>query len=55
MTDILEMIDDLRELHKLYTLGEICELDFQDKIRKYESTVDRFEQDIEDMFSNVPV
>lgn len=29
MNDIFEIIDDLRELQKLYATGEVCELDFK--------------------------
>ena len=47
MTDMLEMIDDLRELQKLYALGEICYTDFQEKILKYESTISDFEEEYE--------
>jgi len=47
MTDILEMIDDLRELQKLYAMGDICYIDFQEKILKYEHTVTDFEQEFE--------
>lgn len=45
MTDVLEMIDDLRELQKLYTMGDICFIDFQEKILKYEDTVSDFEEE----------
>lgn len=44
MTDTLEIIDDLRELQKLYAMGDICFLDFQEKLLKYETIVEEFEQ-----------
>lgn len=47
MTDVLEMIDDLRELQKLYSMGDICYIDFQEKVLKYENIVDEFESILE--------
>ena len=48
MTDIFEMIDDLRELQTLYAMGDICFVDFQEKIQKYETVIDQFEADYAD-------
>jgi hypothetical protein len=50
MTDVLEMIDDLRELQKLYAMNDICFMDFQEKLLKYENIVERFEQDLDEQF-----
>lgn len=50
MTDIFEMIDDLRELQKLYAMGEVCYIDFQEKIQKYERVIDQFEADMHSEF-----
>jgi hypothetical protein len=50
MTDVIEMIDDLRELQKLYAMNEICFMDFQEKLLKYESRFDTFERDMEQEF-----
>lgn len=47
MTDILEIIDDLRELQKLYAMNDICFMDFQEKLLKYENIVNKFEQQLE--------
>lgn len=52
MTDILEMIDDLRELQKLYTMGDICYIDFQEKLLKYEGIVTDYEADMEFGYEN---
>lgn len=46
MTDILEIIDDLRELQKLYAMNDICFLDFQEKLHKYELIVEDFEEEL---------
>ena len=55
MNDLFEMIADLKELQKLYAMGDICYIDFQEKIAKYEGMVEDFEKDMEDMFDNVPL
>lgn len=52
MTDVLEMIDDLRELQKLYSMGDICYIDFQEKVLKYENIVDEFESILEQDYAN---
>jgi len=44
MNDILEFIDDLKELHVLYKQGDIRDFDFANKIQKYERTVEEFER-----------
>lgn len=48
MTDVLEMIDDLLELQKLYAMQDICYIDFQEKIQKYENIVETFEAEYAD-------
>ena len=55
MQEVLEFIDDLRELQKLYAMGDICYIDFQEKIAKYEERADKIERDMEDLFDNMPV
>ena len=45
MSDIFEIMDDLRELRSLYLMGELTEHDFGEKIAKYDSVIDRFEQE----------
>lgn len=50
MTDTLEFIDDLRELQKLYAMGDICFMDFQEKLLKYEAVVEQFEEDLQAEF-----
>ena len=52
MNDILEMIDDLRELQKLYAMNDICFMDFQEKLLKYETIVDGFETALETEYAN---
>lgn len=59
MNDIMEMIDDLRELQLLHAHNKISDSDFELKIQKYEQVVHAFELDLEqmhgDLFENVPV
>ena len=44
MTDILEFIDELKELQELYHTGELRDFDFAIKIAKYEREVEQFER-----------
>ena len=44
MNDILEFIDELKELQSLYHSGDLRDFDFATKIQKYERQVARFEQ-----------
>jgi len=46
MNDILEFIDDLKELEALYQSGDLRELDFKLAIQKYESQVAQYEHDM---------
>jgi tetrahydromethanopterin S-methyltransferase subunit B len=58
MNDIFEILDDLRELKTLYSMNELCLLDFEEKMAKYNAIVDKFEREMapqEDLFDNVPV
>lgn len=52
MTDILEMMDDLRELQKLYAMNDICYMDFQEKLLKYQNIIEQFEQDLEASYAD---
>jgi len=45
MTDIFNFIDELKELQHLYATGEICFMDFQEKIAQYEQQVEQFEEE----------
>jgi len=47
MNDILEMIDDLRELQALYDTGELRNINFGIMLKKYEDRVEQFERDME--------
>jgi hypothetical protein len=59
MVDILEFIDELKELQVLYQTGDLRDFDLQAKIQKYENQVALFEYDIEEqhnlLFKNSPV
>lgn len=48
MVDILEFIDELKELQVLYQTGDLRDFDLQTKIQKYENQVALFERDIEE-------
>tara|TARA_B110000503_G_scaffold2403_1_gene3179 strand:+ start:816 stop:1067 length:252 start_codon:yes stop_codon:yes gene_type:complete len=47
MNDILEFIDELKEMQALYNNGDLRNYDFESKIQKYERMVDEFEAEIE--------
>ena len=48
MVDILEFIDELKELQTLYHSGDLRDFDISTKIQKYERQVAQFEQSIEE-------
>ena len=56
MNDILEFIDDLKELQELYAQGDLREFDFCMKIQKYERVVEQFESQMsaEELFRDSP-
>ncbi len=47
MNDILEMIDDLKELQVLYQTNDLRDFDLQNKIEKYERQIATFEAQME--------
>jgi hypothetical protein len=47
MNELLEFIDELKELEALYQSGELREFDFQMKINKYKREVEKFERAME--------
>jgi len=47
MNDILEFIDELKEMQALYNTGDLRNYDFESKIQKYNGTVDMFEKEYE--------
>jgi hypothetical protein len=47
MVDILEFIDELKELQALYHSGDLRDFDFNTKIQKYEREVELFEAEAE--------
>ena len=51
MVDVLEFIDELKELQTLYHSGDLRDFDFNTKIQKYEREVERFEADMEEQAS----
>jgi len=50
MNDLIEMIQDLRELQHLYATNDLCYLDFQEKIEKYSLVIDEFEAQMENQY-----
>jgi len=51
MNDILEFIDELKELQTLYNSGDLRNFDFDRMVQKYEREVDQFEADMEEQAS----
>jgi len=47
MNDILEFIDELKELQTLYNSGDLRDFDFNTKIQKYERQVAQFEAEMD--------
>jgi hypothetical protein len=52
MIDIYEFIAALEQIKSMFKHGELTQADIDHFIRKYESQVERFE---EEMFDNLPV
>ena len=48
MTELLDRIDELLELQKLYNDGELRNIDFATKIQQLERTVEQYEQDMQE-------
>ena len=48
MNDILEFIDELKELQALYHSGDLRDFDFNTKIQKYQRQVEQFELQFEE-------
>ena len=46
MVDILEFIDELKELQTLYHSGDLRDFDFETKIQKYDRQVALFETEL---------
>jgi hypothetical protein len=47
MVDVLEFIDELKELQALYHSGDLRDFDISTKIQKYERQVAQFEEDLD--------
>lgn len=47
MNDIMEFIEDLKELQQLYHTGELRNFDFESKLFKFEKQMSDFEQAME--------
>ena len=52
MIDIIEFIEALEQIKSMFKHGELTQADIDHFIRKYQSQMDRFE---EEMFDNFPV
>lgn len=50
MNDILEFIDELKELQALYNNGDLRNFDFERMIQKYERQVDQYESAMDAAF-----
>jgi hypothetical protein len=54
MTDIFEIIDNLQQLKSMMQNRELTVADIDYFIRKYQSRIEQFEMDLEEM-ENVPL
>jgi len=45
MTDVIDFLEELKELKELYRQNDLREIDFEARIRKLEQEVNRFEED----------
>jgi len=52
MKDIFEFIADLRELQHLYATQDLCYLDFQEKLSKWEDAMEQFDTKELEAFEN---
>ena len=43
MQDMLDFLEDLKELNALYNSGDLRNYDFETKIQKYERIIDAFD------------
>lgn len=51
MVELLEFIDELKELQTLYNSGDLRNFDFDRMVQKYEREVEQFEADMEEQAS----
>lgn len=51
MNDIIDVIDDLRELQHLYASQDLCYIDFEEKLQKYQAIVEDFEKEFENEYA----
>lgn len=50
MNDILEFLDELKELQALYNSGDLRNFDFERMIQKYDRQVDQYEAAMDQAF-----
>lgn len=50
MQDIIEFIDELKELQTLYNTGDLRNFDFERLIQKYERQVDAYDKAMDQAF-----
>lgn len=50
MQEVLEFLDELKELKALYNSGDLRNYDFDTKIQKYESIVDAYDKAMDQAF-----
>lgn len=54
MNDMIEFLEELKELQALYNSGELRNFDFERTIQKYERQVDAYESAMDDLFKESP-
>ena len=52
MNDLLDIIDDIKELHVLYKTGDLRDFDFAMKLQKYQLQLEQFEKAMEVEYSS---
>ena len=50
MPEVYDMLDDLKELLSLYQTGELCQLDIEAKVHRWQKVVDQFDAEMEEQY-----
>ena len=52
MNDMVDFLDELKELKALYNSGDLRNFDFETKIQKYERLIDAYETAMDQAFKD---
>jgi hypothetical protein len=50
MPEFYDMVSDLRELLHLHKQGELCQLDIEAKLHRWQAEVNRFDNEMEEQY-----